>query len=542
MKFCKEQNEITTRYILPVHIISYANAEQTEILLNEHPRQAFLGEIPTCTIGKNGYILLDFGTEFQGGADIVVQSVEGESANLRLVFGESVSEALSRIGEKNATNDHSARDMTITTGHLSHICLGNTGYRFLKIETQNSGVQLSSVQGVSRFRDLVYRGSFTCSDERLNEIWRVGAKTVHLNMQEYLWDGIKRDRLVWVGDMHPETQTISSVFGENPVVAKSLDFIRDNTPGDGWMNGTQSYSMWWVKIQLDLYRDHANASYLKEQLPFLLQTLKNTLSRLDEDGQCDIDFQFIEWSSKETPDEEAGFYAMLIIGLEAGADILDVLESNATLSIQCRNAAKKIKSREYTAIVNKQVAAVAALSGLCDLKSVCSNLLKPGGTKGLSAFWGYYVLLALAKNNETTFALEIIRKYWGAMIDLGATTFWEDFDTDWIENACRIDEVPSPDKNDIHGDFGKYCYQQLRLSLCHGWASGPTAFLSRQILGVQALEAGYKKIKVVPDLGDLSFAEGYIPTPHGEIFVRHTKKDNKIITDITLPAGVALAD
>ena len=32
-------------------------------------------------------------------------------------------------------------------------------------------------------------------------------------MQDYLWDGIKRDRLVWIGDMHPETMTIGAVFG-----------------------------------------------------------------------------------------------------------------------------------------------------------------------------------------------------------------------------------------------------------------------------------------------------------------------------------------
>ena len=54
-------------------------------------------------------------------------------------------------------------------------------------------------------RDLQYLGSFECSDERLNTIWQTGAYTVHLNMQDYLWDGIKRDRLVWIGDMHPET-------------------------------------------------------------------------------------------------------------------------------------------------------------------------------------------------------------------------------------------------------------------------------------------------------------------------------------------------
>ena len=63
-------------------------------------------------------------------------------------------------------------------------------------------------------------------------------------MQEYLWDGVKRDRLVWVGDLHPEVMTVNTVFGYNEVVPKSLDLIRDITPLPQWMNGISSYSIW----------------------------------------------------------------------------------------------------------------------------------------------------------------------------------------------------------------------------------------------------------------------------------------------------------
>ena len=61
------------------------------------------------------------------------------------------------------------------------------------------------------YKDVEYKGSFSSSDPLINRIWDVGAYTVHLNMQEYIWDGIKRDRLVWVGDMHPETTTIQAL-------------------------------------------------------------------------------------------------------------------------------------------------------------------------------------------------------------------------------------------------------------------------------------------------------------------------------------------
>ena len=58
---------------------------------------------------------------------------------------------------------------------------------------------LKSIVAELVYKDVPYRGKFCCSDELLNRIWMTGAYTVHLNMQEYLWDGIKRDRLVRVG-------------------------------------------------------------------------------------------------------------------------------------------------------------------------------------------------------------------------------------------------------------------------------------------------------------------------------------------------------
>lgn len=540
MRLAAMQDEFTTQYLLSEKIVLSKNAQNAEVLLTEHPRQAFLGEVPVCTLKKGGFVLLDFGCEFQGGADIVIQGTEYKTNQLRLVFGESVSEALGTVGEKNATNDHSPRDFTVNFGFLSRLSIGNTGYRFLKLEAADGEVTVSSVQGVSRFRDLEYRGSFCCNDERLNKIWQVGARTVHLNMQEYLWDGIKRDRLVWVGDMHPEISTISMVFGETDVVKKSLDFVRDNTPSDGFMNGFASYSMWWIKIQRDLYWDGGNLDYLKQQEHALTSMLENVLSHMDKSGTCDIDKKFVEWSSKNTPDEEAAFYAMLVAGLTAGVELLEILNTSSVLADQCRKVIDQIKLREYELFGNKQAAAMAGLSGLKDLKQVCSDVIKPGRAEGLSTFWGYYVLQALATAGETEFALDIIREYWGAMIDLGATTFWEDFDIRWTKNAYRIDELPQEGKSDAHGDFGKFCYTQLRHSLCHGWASGPTSFLSRHILGIEPIEPGYKKIRIEPHLGNLTYAEGEIPTPFGVIKVRHEKRSGEVKTEVSVPEGVEI--
>ena len=125
------------------------------------------------------------------------------------------------------------------------------------------------------------------------------------------------------------------------------------------------------------------------------------------------------------------------------------------------------------------------------------------------------------------------------MLSLGATTFWEDFNIDWTKNANRIDELPREGKIDVHATYGEYCYVKLRHSLCHGWASGPTPWLSKHILGIKILEPGMTKIKIEPNLGDLQWAKGTFPTPYGVISVEHTKgKDGKIKTTIDAPEKI----
>ena len=222
----------------------------------------------SSTDGARPAILLDFGKELQGGIQIVTGAFSNKSPiKMRVRFGESVSEAMCEIDGKNgASNDHAIRDFVVTLPWLGVLEVGNSGFRFARIDlmSDSTEVSLKEIRAISTFRDIPYKGSFRSSDERLNKIWQTGAYTVHLNMQEYLWDGIKRDRLVWLGDMHPEVMTVNTVFGYNEVVPKSLDLIRDVTPLPAWMNGISAYSIWWLLIQRDWYYHHGDVAYLKE--------------------------------------------------------------------------------------------------------------------------------------------------------------------------------------------------------------------------------------------------------------------------------------
>ncbi len=84
------------------------------------------------------------------------------------------------------------------------------------------------------------------------------------------------------------------------------------------------------------------------------------------------------------------------------------------------------------------------------------------GANDFATFYGYYMLEALAKAGKYQEAMDIISDYWGAMLDLGATTFWENFVYAERVNATRIDQLSISDKFDIHADGGAHCYIGLR--------------------------------------------------------------------------------
>ena len=494
-------------------------------------------------------ILLDFGKEIHGGVQIAVSDLKpvgnrGKTVHLRVRFGESVSEAMSELGEKNSQTDHAVRDQVCEAPWLGTVEVGNTGFRFVRIDLTEPGamIALHSVRAIFLHRNLPYLGSFKCSDERLNKIWATGAYTVHLNMQDYLWDGIKRDRLVWIVDMHPETSTIAAVFGTTnmDIVPHSLDLIRTETPLPAWMNGISSYSLWWILIHHSWYLHSGDMNYLKQQQPYLTGLLNELSGLIGPDGSEKMpEGRFLDWPSSENkPAIHAGLHALQILALQAGKDMATWL-GDKPLAEKCVTAAAKLKKHVPDPNGSKQAAALMALAGLGDPATLNKSVMAVDGAKRLSTFYGYYVLQAKALAGDYQGCLDAIRQYWGGMLDMGATTFWEDFDLDWMKNAARIDELVPEGKVDIHGDYGNYCYLGFRHSLCHGWASGPTPWLTEHVLGIQIVKAGCKELKITPHLGDLAWAEGTFPTPKGVVTVRHEKQpDGSVKTTYTAPRGV----
>lgn len=538
--------KIVKDYVKPIRIVKECGGIiNSAALLNNNESQVFL-TAPECMrcVGK-GYVILDFGKELCGGIRILSFRSK-PMQKIRIRFGESVSETCAELGEKGACNDHSVRDFETVVPSLSDQEWGKTGFRFVRIDfLSEEEYNLINVYAVSYHRDLSFIGKFECDDDLVNKIYETAKYTVFLTMQEHLWEGVKRDRLIWIGDMHPQVNAILDLIGNDECIENAIELSVEHSPMPCWLGNIPTYSFWLIQILHDYLMKVGNKDFVLKYLEYIESVVKQLDACVAQDGKIDYDAidvyhgngYFLDWPSNNHKDAEAGNAYMFICSLAKLENIYAVLGKKTPHEVLALK--EKIKKRKYGDLTKKQVLALGFLSGEIS-KEEAGEKIALGGAKGFTTFLSYFLFKTLSDCDKTDTALQILKQYYGAMVDRGATTFWEDFDYEWLKDSGRIDEPTSDGLKDLHGDCGAFCYKGFRHSLCHGWSAGPVHFLTEEVLGVKILDAGCKKIKIEPKLGNLDWCRGEFPTPYGVIKISNEKKDGKVVTVVDAPKEIEI--
>lgn len=525
-------------YLLPKKIVCFNECENAGFLLNATDKQIFLDSVEYCSLKKGGYIVFDFGKELHGG----IRILNGRACtDIRIRFGESLSEAFSEVGKDGACNDHAARDFRVTVPMLLDTEYAQTGFRFVRIDNVGDGeLKLAAVYACYlRLKNLPV-GTFECDDEKVNEIYRTAARTLYLCMQNRLWDGIKRDRLVWIGDMHPETKGIFCLYGDHPFISLGLTETAEHTPNNAWMDNIPSYSLWWLAIlcDYDFYCDKGD--FTQSQLEYAEKLVDKISACVDEAGRINYgegNGMFLNWETTDEIDLECANRGLMLWTLRK---YVDTLARRGKKSDSAEITIKRLEGNSAFNGKSKSAAAIFALGYGVDERA--KAILTEGGAQGFSTFMSYYIAQAVKACSDGETALNDMKAFYGGMLDRGATSFWESYEPDWLKNSGRIDELPKEGEKDLHSAFGKHCYRGFRLSLCHGWSCGPVQFLTENALGVKFVEAGGKKIKIQPDLMGLKHVKGAVPTAYGLVYVEHVKTADGVQTTYELPDGVTLVD
>jgi len=241
--------------------------------------------------------------------------------------------------------------------------------------------------------------------------------------------------------------------------------------------------------------------------------------------------------SDEQNGQVAGTQMLLVRALKEGSMLLGVLgeSPDALRSVELAERVRGAAQSQYWRAdpgdfgPYRQVNALAIYAGVADDEQAASAArcrLADGSGNPMTTWQHYYMFEALAQVGLHTEALDIMRHYYGAMLDLGATTFWETYDPSW--------QGP-----DVHSQATTHLsYAGYRISLCHGWAAGPVPWLSAHVLGVRPQRPGFSYCKIQPRPLDLKWFRGKVPTPHGEISIEaeHDPAGWRLAIDV--PPGI----
>ncbi|SFF00579.1 alpha-L-rhamnosidase [Chitinophaga sp. CF118] len=485
---------------------------------------------PQNAVSKNGN-LIDFGKETFG--FVKLNGIRG-TGNITLYYGESKEEALSVEGA--VTLDRLSFQQPVKKDSVMPL---SKAFRYVNVVTDGT-IQVDSVTMLYEYADVKEKGSFRCSDEEINKIYDVAKYTFRLNTREFFIDGIKRDRWVWSGDAYQSYLMNYYLFFDNETVSRTMLALRGKDPVTGHINTIMDYSFYWFLGIYDYYLYTGDKDFIKQFYPRMQGLMEYCLGRRNKDGLMEGmpgDWIFIDWADKLSKKGEVSFEQLLLCrSLETMALCADITNEKTDATKYKQYAAElrtklfslywneSKKALVHSRIDGRQTENVTRYANMFaiffdyfnqqqkdDVKK--SVLLNDSIQRITTPYMRFYELEALCAMGEQDYVLKEMKDYWGGMLKLGATSFWEEYKPS-LKGAAHYA---------MYGrEFGK--------SLCHAWGASPLYLLGKYYLGVKPTAPGYETYTIQPVLGGLQWMEGRVPTPKGEIAVKCSTKEITINT------------
>ena len=371
-------------------------------------------------------LLLDFGKEFNGRLRIV--SAANVPVTLIASYGESREEAMQHpyLG---------ARKIIVPAHDTAYGPKSGFRYAYLTFPNASTDVSFQSIDAEAIAYPVHYSGSFTSSDPLLNQIWATGAYTAHLCMQDSIWDGVKRDRGRWMGDLDVTGRVINDVFADHMLMKSTMRDLIGPLPVQRDVNTIPGYSALWITGEADYYRHAGDRLYLQSLHQQLLQLLGVMDRELGSDGLF-VNAQkhklFVDWSAgfnTDTPEARAATHLEFYRAYQDAAYLLDQLGDTSNAERYRHQAAKLLRAANqhlfdtatHTYGERWQTNAMAVVSNAAspkDYGSIWKNVLshvdeQTPNAPVITPYYGYYVLSAMAQTGHRAEALDWMRHYWG---------------------------------------------------------------------------------------------------------------------------------
>ena len=303
-------------------------------------------------------VILDLGKEVSGPAQVRVTGASAERPELHVCYSESLQYLAQRAGQNDGQTAHAPGCDTAniwngfpgtpytadTDSHTLPLADAELpalledpelrgGYRYLTlfldgpgwVEVDDVAMRFTAAQGQEDLDD--YRGHFLSSDHLLNKIWYAGAYTVQINTDrpdtakqwpyadgegdhaddvvpgadpetDVIFDGGKRDRIVWQGDLAVQDPVAYVSTYDLPAVENSLSSLAGQQLDDGYLPAASQvgphnagelrvygeYVTWFVSNMAEHYRWTGDLAYLQRWWPAMQRAVDWLEGQRDDTG------------------------------------------------------------------------------------------------------------------------------------------------------------------------------------------------------------------------------------------------------------------
>lgn len=346
-----------------------------------------------------------------------------------------------------------------------------------------------SIAARHQFVDIPVRARIECDDIKIKKIWDVAEKTFKLCSGIFYIDGVKRDRWIWGGDAYQSMYVGNALFNDPDINRRTYRALFGNQSPATHINTIVDYSMLCIIGVFEHVEQYKDIPFLEEMYPKLRCLTELLISQTNEYGfVCgrEKDWIFIDWADF---DQEGPLCAEQVLLAEvyrvmgASERILGISDSSDYYELRQKlleNIEKYYWDNKQKAYIDSYKSGKKHVTRHANIFAIRYDIADESRKKEIvnsvilndavpqitTPYFKFFEQDALCKMGFLDRVFEIIKSYWGGMIDLGADTFWEEYDP-----SKSLDK-----QYEMYGDpYGK--------SMCHAWSSSPIYLLTKYYNG-----------------------------------------------------------
>ena len=511
----------------------------------------------------SGARILDFGQNFTGRVQITVSGAAGETVTLRTAEVLQEGEIYTRpLRAAKSTDRYTLRGGGAETWEPRFTM---HGFRYVEVSgwpgSIDDAVANGDIVGRVHHSDMRRTGWFESSDPSLNTLHENVVWGTRSNFVDIPTDCPQRDeRLGWTGDIQVFAPTASFLFDVSGFLSSWLKDLaveqrREGTvpwyvpviPGGPMWTPTRPGAVWGdaaVLVPWTLFERFDDVGVLDAQYDSARAWVDQVAGLAGEDRLWNTGFQLGDWLDPAAPPHDpadaktdkhlvaTAYFAWSARRLAEIAAILGRPEE-----ADHRRLADEVRAafvREYwdpqTGRLTSDAQTAYALAIRFDLLDAdqrraagdrLAALVAEGGNRIAVGFAGVNVIAdALSATGHADAAFDLLFERecpsWMYMVDQGATTIWERWD------SLLPDGTVNPG----------------RMTSFNHYALGSIAdWMHRVVAGLAPAEPGYRTIRFAPTPGPLTSASARHETPYGVASIAWERRGEALDVEIEVPVG-----